>query len=289
MKRRMRIFLIVTAVLLLSTSLVLAVSADSVLVFDAGDLPATYQGSLEKGISTDEGSTYLFNDDFTVSFDGADAQEYYTLLMVKATVSEAGVLDSSYSITEENILYIDQKMSEADGSISFDVRPLSVQSSVLLLGGSFDRAGLTSPIMLGAVHLNGVEVGGTMNYMGSSVPTITLALSEGPSLQGTTGNNNFLFTGVPNGTYILTAQKIAHLQYHTSIVVEGVDIIVPLITLKGGDTNNDMYINASDLSNVLVQFGSSGVIENGSDINEDTYINASDLSIVLTNFGQSTN
>ncbi|HCU07974.1 MAG TPA: hypothetical protein DF480_03225 [Clostridiales bacterium] len=57
--------------------------------------------------------------------------------------------------------------------------------------------------------------------------------------------------------------------------------------MKGGDTNGDHYINATDLSSVLAVFGSSGVIGSGVDINGDTYINANDLSIVLSNFGQS--
>ncbi|HCU07972.1 MAG TPA: hypothetical protein DF480_03215 [Clostridiales bacterium] len=288
MKRRMRIFLIVTAALLLSTSLVLAVSVDSVLVFDAGDLPDTYKGFLLKGISSDGGSSYPFSDDFTVSYNSADAQEYYTLLMVKASVNESGGLDAPYEITEDNILYIDQKSSEVDGSISFDVRPSSVESSVFLLGGSFDQSGETSPVMLGAVHLSGVEISGTLEYSGSSIPTITLTPAVGPALQGVVSSNTFLISGVPSGTYTLDIQKIGHLLYHSNLVVSDVGIVIPLITLKGGDTNADLYVNASDLSNVLGQFGSSGISENGCDINEDTYINASDLSIVLANFGQST-
>lgn len=288
MKKLMKVCLIVTAVLLLSAVSVLAVSADSVIVFDADDLPASCKGSLVKGISADGGLTYPFSDDFTVSYDGADAQEYYTLLMVKADVNESGGLDTPYSLTEDNILYIDQKLSGVDGSISFDVRPSSVESSVFLLGGSFDQSGLTSPVMLGTAHLSGVEVSGTVEYSGSSVPAVSLTPAAGPALQGVVSANAFLISGVPAGSYTLEIQKIGHLLYNSNIAVADSNVIVPLITLKGGDTNADLYVNASDLSNVLGQFGSSGISENGCDINEDTYINASDLSSVLANFGQST-
>jgi hypothetical protein len=288
MKRRMRIFLIVTAVLLLSTSLVLAVSADSVLVFDAGDLPDTYKGFLLKGVSTDGGSSYPFSDDFTVSYNSADAQEYYTLLMVKASVNESGGLDTAYEITEDNILYIDQKSSEADGSVSFDVRPSSVESSVFLLGGSFDQSGETSPVMLGAVHLSGVEVSGTVALQGRTsgkLDQVSLMLTPAagdPLNVLTDASGNYAFTGVPQATYHLKAEKAGYLSYEKLALPVTVDAILGEISLKGGDVNSDGQVTSTDLSTLLSLYLNTTTAV--SDINGDGQVTSTDLSILLANY-----
>ena len=284
----MRIFLIVTAVLLLSTSLVLAVSADSVLVFDAGELPDTYKGFLLKGISTDGGSSYPFSDDFTVSYNSADAQEYYTLLMVKASVNESGGLDVPYEITEDNILYIDQKSSEVDGSISFDVRPSSVESSVFLLGGSFDQAGLTSPVMLCAIHLSGVEVSGTVALQGRTsgkLDQVSLTLTPAaadPLNVLTDASGAYSFSGVPQSTYHLKAEKAGYLSYEKLALPVTVDAVLGEISLKGGDVNSDGQVTSTDLSTLLSLYLNTTTAV--SDINGDGQVTSTDLSILLANY-----
>jgi len=288
MKRRMRILLIVAAILLLCTSLALAASADSVLVFDSDDLPGSYRGSLQKGISTDGGSTYPFNDDFTVSCSGADAQEYYTLLMVKASVNGSGGLDADYEITEDNILYIDQKLSQADGSISFEVRPSSVESSVLLLGGSFDQSGLSSPIILGAMDLGGVDVSGTVALQGRTSGkldqvTVTLSPSSGDPLTFSTGTaGSFIFSGIPQETYRLKAEKPGYLSYEKLSLAVSVDATLDAISLKGGDINEDGQVTSTDLSTLLsIYLNTTTAV---SDINGDGQVTSTDLSILLANY-----
>ena len=289
MKNFVRTLIFSAMMIFLSSTCIMAANADSVDVFDSGDLPGTYKGSIIKGISTDGGSTYPFDDNFTVECDVLDAQEQYVLLMVKTEVTPEGILDGEtpYTISEENILYIDQKSSEADGTISFNVWPSSLESGVLLLGGSFDQSGLSSPIILGTVYLSGVTVSGTVTYLGSSTPNVLLHPAEGSDINGIVLGQTYTVNNVPPGAYTLNLQKIGHLRYNTSVSVSDVDMSGPSVSLKGGDTNSDAYINATDLSAVLVLFGSSGISNNGCDVNEDTYINASDLSVVLTNFGQS--
>lgn len=288
MKKLMKVCLIVTAVLLLSAVSVLAVSADSVIVFDADDLPASCKGSLVKGISADGGLTYPFSDDFTVSYDGADAQEYYTLLMVKADVNESGGLDTPYALTEDNILYIDQKLSGADGSISFDVRPSSVESSVFLLGGSFDQSGLTSPVMLGAAHLSGVDVSGTVALQGRTVGrldqvSLTLTPAAGDPLSVLTdASGNYLFSGTPQATYRLKAEKAGYLSYEKLSLPVTVDVALNAISLKGGDINSDGQVTSTDLSTLLSLYLNTTTAV--SDINGDGQVTSTDLSILLANY-----
>lgn len=288
MKRLCKIVLSTAILFLLSVTIALAATGDSVSVFDAGDLPASYKGSLEEGISADGGSTYPFNDDFTVSFDGADAQEYYTLLMVKATVSEAGVYDPSYSITEENILYIDQKLSGADRSISFEVRPSSVQSSVLLLGGSFDQAALSSPVVLGVVRLNGVEVAGAVALQGRASGkldqvTVTVHPSAGdPWTFSTDTAGGYDFSGIPPGTYRLKVEKAGYLSYERLSLALSTDAALSTISLKGGDINGDGQVTSTDLSTLLSIYLNTTTAT--SDINGDGQVTSTDLSILLANY-----
>lgn len=289
MKRVLKILLLATVITMLLPISVLAMNADSVETFDSSHETAAYYGIIKKGVSSDGGSTYVYNDNFTVTFNNADASKQYVLLMVRTEVNPNGELAGTTlpAITADNILYVDQKASGADGKISFDVVPSCVANSVILLGGSFDTGQLISPVILGTMYVSGVELSGTMSYFGNTVPTVTLKPAEGLPISGTASGNSFSFSGVPAGSYTLAIQKAGHLIYSAVVTVTDSGINFGEIALKGGDTDQDAYVNATDLSAVLTDFGSSGVMNNGCDIDEDTYINANDLSIVLSNFGQS--
>lgn len=288
MRRLLKVILCTVVVLLFSTASVLAANPESVNVFDADDIPELYAGSLHKGISTDGGASFSFSDDFTVSFGEADVGEYYVLLMVKAQVNPSGGLDVPYSITEDNILYIDQKIAESDGSITFEVRPSSVENSVLLLGGSFDQAGLNSPVLLGTVYLCGADVTGSVALQGRTAGklqqvSMTLYPSAGePLFSATDTSGYYSISGVPEGTYRLKAEKAGYLSYEKTSLAVSANIMLNTITLKGGDIVSDGQVTSSDLSALLSVYLNTTTAP--SDINGDGQVTSTDLSILLANY-----
>ena len=71
----------------------------------------------------------------------------YVVLMIKCSDGE------NYTIDSNSILYIDQKAAEAGGTISFDVYPSSIQSSVILIAGADD--GLIKAVIVKAKYVLG--------------------------------------------------------------------------------------------------------------------------------------
>jgi len=290
MKNFIHVLLFAAMIVLLSSSYAMAVNADSVDVFDVGDLPGTYKGNITKGVSTDGGNTYPFDDNFTVECTLVDPSEQYVLLMVKTEVASDGALNvgTPYTISEENILYIDQKTSEADGSISFDVWPSSVENSVLLLGGSFDQEGLSSPVILGTLYLSGANVSGMIELQGRSIgkldnATLTLTPSAGdPVTENTDTAGAYIFEGVAFGNYKFTIQKNGYLSYEKTTLTISDDIIYDTVSLKGGDINSDGQVTSSDLSSLLSLYLNSTT--NPSDVNGDGQVTSTDLSILLANY-----
>ncbi len=69
-------------------------------------------------------------DTFTASYGSAVAGNQYVVLVVKG---ESGNYNAAKA---ENILYIDQKAADSS-TIEFDVKPMAVDNSVVLLGGTF--------------------------------------------------------------------------------------------------------------------------------------------------------
>ena len=91
---------------------------------DKTDDAAAYVGSV---VTNDEGKSY------TVSYDGATADNQYVVLVVK---KEA---DGSYNAADEaNILYINQAAAASNGTITFEgLIPMTNTNAVVLLGGVF--------------------------------------------------------------------------------------------------------------------------------------------------------
>lgn len=79
---------------------------------------------------------------FTASCSEAVSGNQYILLVVKGTAD-------SYSVTEENILYIDQAGADGAGITFAGFIPKTVTDSVVLLGGEFQSG--TSPMVLGTI------------------------------------------------------------------------------------------------------------------------------------------
>lgn len=60
----------------------------------------------------------------------------------------------------------------------------------------------------------------------------------------------------------------------------------PAVVSKPGDVNNDNFIDALDLSNVLANWNLTGATKAQGDLNNDGAVDALDLSTVLTNWGK---
>lgn len=290
MKRVLKILLLAALFTVLLSTSAMAMDAGSVTTFDSNDKPAAYYGMIIEGVSSDGGSTYVYDDNFTVKFGGADASEQYVLLMVKAEVNSDGELigTTPYSITADSILYVDQKMSGADKTLSFDVVPSCITSSVILLGGSFDDSALQSPVILGTVYVSGVEVSGTVALQGRTSGklngvTVALTPSAGDALTTTTDvAGGYSFSAVMLDDYKLTADKASYLSYEKTTLVISSNTVLNAITLKGGDIVKDGQVTSSDLSNLLSAYLSTTTAP--SDINGDGQVTSSDLSILLSNY-----
>lgn len=286
----LKIVMLATFFTVLFPSVALAISADNVSTFDSVNMPGIYEGTVIEGISTDGGATYTFDDSFTVGFDGADADSSYVLLMVKADIDSDGNLigASPYSITADDILYVDQRLSDSNGTISFDVLPSRVANSVLLLGGSFTSGTLESPVVLGTVNVAGVDVSGAVGLQGRlsgklNGVTISLIPVAGDSiLADTDTSGNYLFSGVSHGDYRLKVEKSGYLSYEKLVLTIANDLILDQISLKGGDINSDGQVTSTDLSTLLSLYLNTTTAV--SDINGDGQVTSTDLSILLANY-----
>ncbi|MEG2383580.1 MAG: hypothetical protein RSB39_08320, partial [Oscillospiraceae bacterium] len=90
----------------------------------------------------------------------------YALLVVKKNA------DNSYTVSENTIMYIDQ-MATSTG-VSFDFIPKSTPDCIVLLGGTFAN-NVKSPIKLGELTGKGVQVTGSVSYLGTvTTPVVTL-------------------------------------------------------------------------------------------------------------------
>ena len=132
--------------LLLSAVMALALSAAAL----AADTDPT--------VTAKNGATVAFQtggfEKLTASYtDNALADSQCIVLMVKGT-------EENYTITSGSILYIDQAAADGSGKVTFDnVYPMSVQNSVILLGGPSSGpvvlAEITVPYMLGDTSMDG--------------------------------------------------------------------------------------------------------------------------------------
>lgn len=146
MKRMYRCLALMLAVMMLLSATVFATGTES----DKATLTVV-EGA---GVTAEFDST---NPDIIhVSVAGSLLEEgrQYVVLMIKCSDGE------NYTIDSNSILYIDQKAAEADGTISFDVYPSSIQSSVILIAGADDG-------LIKAVIVKGKYVLGDVNSSSS--------------------------------------------------------------------------------------------------------------------------
>lgn len=111
----------------------------------------------------------------------------------------------------------------------------------------------------------------------------------------TTGAYNF--GTVTSGTHYLIASYPGYLSARTTDMTVTSPITVASTILRGGDANNDTFINILDVGIIIGRWGATGVaagstgtnlcttIDDPGDINDDGNINIGDLAIVVGNWG----
>ena len=232
---------------------------------------------------------------YTASYAGAQNGKQYALLVVK--LNPDATSESDYSVSEDTIMYIDQKAAGSSGVTFENWIPMSTPDCVVLLGGVFD--GVESPVVLGTLTGHGVTVSGSVS-VSNAAKDMTVELYQ----QGTTTNpvytvtipaassggsadRNFSLDGVAEDTYDLKVTQEGHTAYWlTGVPVGSAPLTLPeTLTLPCGDVNGDNRVNANDL--VLLTSAnnynksSTAASEPNTDLNGDGRINANDL-VILT-------
>ena len=224
---------------------------------------------------------------YTASYTGATSGNQYVILVVKGSADD-------YSISENTIMYIDQKATES-GTISFDFIPKSTPDCVVLLGGEFSDG--QSPKVLGTLIGQGVTVSGKVSLGAARLPGkhdgIMVSLTEnttGTVYTATSlGDGSFTIDGVQAGIYTIQFSMDGFLKYTNSNVEIEESTVLDLVSLKGGDINASGTIDGTDLSVLLGDFGSTvgdTASSEYSDINGSGTVEGTDLSVMLSNFGE---
>lgn len=234
--------------------------------------------------TTDVAGTVTYSEEtgkYTASYNGTTSGNQYAILVVKYDGEDT----SDCSISEDTIMYIDQKAADSSG-VSFDFIPRSTPDCVVLLGGEFD--GVESPVVLGTLVGKGatVEVPETsISFAGTTAPTLSLETADGASYSFAEQGGSYSAAGVPDGTYTLTIRKKSHMPYTTTFVIEnGVPSQIPNISLLAGDTDEDGRINSIDIGNLISVYLGDASQDSRTDIDENGYINSIDLGFVLGNY-----
>ena len=235
------------------------------------------------------------NKTYTVSIKGLTEAKQYLLLVMKTAipVTSAQPADptGTFSLNAADIMYINQDAGATDGTISFSsFLPMSSAfwNAAYLAGGD-----LTVPKFLGylgytsaqdvpanvTVTYNNVlkttalNVKVTVKSSGTEIKTATATTADGK-----------LNENVPQGDYDLVITADGYLTHIVHVTV-GTDAIVEDYTAYAGDTDNSGAINATDLGNLLADFGKT-TKSTFSDLDNSGAINATDLGYLLGNFGK---
>ena len=244
-----------------------------------------------EGYTTDSGNSTITYDSVTTKYSarcGTDlvtADNQYVLLVVKKNANGSRV------ISEETIMYIDQKAASDDG-ISFDFIPKNLPDCEVLLGGIFKNS-VASPVKLGELIGQGVEVSGNIVYQQSSVGA-TVTLYDGTTVVTSTStdtNGHYNFISVPvKDDYKIVVTKPGYCSY----TLTGVDIMnkktIQTINIKelAGDIIEDGRINGYDLTEILKMFNKNGanITTVNADIDRDGTVNGYDLQYLLSSFNK---
>lgn len=235
------------------------------------------------GYTTDEAGTVTYADGkYTASYAGTKSDKQYALLVVKGTPTD-------YSVSEDTIMYIDQKAAGADG-ISFDFIPKSTPDCVVLLGGEF--AGADSPVVLGTLKGQGVTVSGKVTYYNNTPWNVNVEVQDlsGSVIDSFTTNEDGTFSvTLPEGSYQFIISANGYLVHTSAITVsaESGDIEIDYRACAG-DVDASGAINGTDIGYVLSDFNKTDPYYS-TDFDHSGAVNGTDLSTALGNFGRTKN
>jgi len=298
-----------------------AVAAGSEPVFyDKDNAGITANGNTLLGDVTYTPATASAPANYSVTF--ADASlingGFYVLLSVSATAN--GNAYTHDAISENSIQYIDQTIAEAEaanGKVTFsNFIPKSLgKDQVLLLGGKFN--GKTSPIALGVILSQGVEVSGWIqSYRPNVAATIeffpagtyesnkdSIANYEGtPDAIGEVSSESdstfistqkFTVSGVGEGKYDVRITKPDHLDYwitgyevkNTSDTMnsEGNPYLLRCGDVERTYTNGSIII--TDLSVIIASenynMSTADAVNKNADLDGSGRVDITDLSILI--------
>lgn len=143
----------------LSLALVLSVTGTA-LAADTNSKGTTVTGLGGAQASFVQGS----DDEIAVTYSGGltAGAEYLVLMLSDSTADPSGAYSETIAPTAGNILYIDQKAAEADGSISFRVYPKSLSTGIILIYGA-DAGKLAAAIVKAQYVLGDANGDGFVN------------------------------------------------------------------------------------------------------------------------------
>ena len=220
---------------------------------------------------------------YTASYTGTKDGNQYAILVVKYDGEDT----SDYFISEDTIMYIDQKAADSSG-VSFDFIPRSTPDCVVLLGGDFGTT--ESPVVLGTLVGKGVTVSGSVDYYnydtnpwGVNVAVETTAGTQVTNFM--TETDGAFTTTIPEDTYHFVVTAKGYLT-HTEEVIISADSGEIVISYKSyaGDTDGTGAINPTDLSFLLADINSIDPYRD-TDLDNSGAVNVTHLSILLGNLG----
>ena len=228
--------------------------------------------------TTDKDGTVTYQDGkYSASYSGTKTDNQYVLLVVKGTPAK-------YSVSEDTIVYIDQKPATAAGVSFENWIPMSTPDCVVLLGGVFEE-GVDSPLVLGTLKGQGVTVSGIVDYYNYTEQPWSVNIAvEGTDNSIQTATDGTFEVTLSEGMYKFKVTADGYLT-HTENIEITTDTTQIMIDYKSyaGDVDQTGAINPTDLSYLLADFND--LPTKGTDLNHSGIVNGTDLSILLGNLG----
>ncbi|MBL8155271.1 MAG: hypothetical protein JNM70_13890 [Anaerolineae bacterium] len=102
----------------------------------------------------------------------------------------------------------------------------------------------------------------------------------------TLADGSFRFDNLAPGSYAVQVYGEGYMALIKSFEVSSAGTVLPMITLRAGDTNGDQRIDLTDAALIGANFGLTGATSPPSaDINRDSAVNIIDLALIGGNFG----
>ncbi len=221
------------------------------------------------------GLAVTVNDDAVVT-DSANlalTSDAYATFTAAASTDEYEFV--GFTVDGEDVDVADLVLND-DGSYSYSFK-VTTSAEVAAV---YEAASSSDTITIsGVMHIANSATG---NDSGFVLKSDELNIYADGVLVGTTNSDGTFSVDVPAGTTELTvsgASTIARTVTISADCTGASDVIIPIVIC---DYNNDLYVNANDLSTFFTYNGSTYVF---ADFNADGYVNANDLSVFLRIYG----